>query len=72
MLLSPTLDYAITMLTHIMAFPADRPGMLLFVLILLFQESLWNAELHNMQDEILDFAITKVFICWVCSANSSG
>lgn len=37
-----------TMLIHIMAFPADRLGMPLFVLVL-YSWALWNVKLRNMQ-----------------------
>lgn len=40
MTLSSTTDHTITMLNHITVFPADRPGMPLFVLFLLFSASL--------------------------------
>lgn len=36
MILSSTPDYTITTLSHIMVFPADRPGMYLFVLFFYF------------------------------------
>lgn len=45
MLSSP--DHTNTMLTPIMAFPADSLGMPLFVLVL-YSWALWNAKLHNM------------------------
>lgn len=39
-MLSSTPDHTITIPAHITAFPADRPGMPLFVLLLLFLGSL--------------------------------
>lgn len=48
MMLSSTPNHTITMLTHIMAFPADRFGMPLFVLVL-YSWALWNVRLHDMQ-----------------------
>lgn len=40
MMLSSTLNRSMIVLTHIMVFPEDRPGMSLFVLFLLFSVSL--------------------------------
>lgn len=64
MILSSTLDDAITTQTHIMVFPADRPGMPPFCLVI-YTWDLWNVKLHNMQGKHLISPSAKVFVCIV-------
>lgn len=70
MILSSTPDHAITMLTHIMVFPADRPGMPLFV---------WVFFIHGLSG-MPNYTICKGNIgfrhqlncLFVCIANCGG
>lgn len=71
MMLSSTLDHIMIILTHIMAFPADRPGMPLFVLFLLFSVSL-ECQITQHARGNIGLGHHQVFICWGCMAKSGG
>lgn len=71
MILSSTLDHAITTHSHILVFPADRPGMPLFVLVFFFL-FLGSPECQITQyaRETLDFTIA-LCVCLFASQKTA-